>query len=57
MAATWKIVELERNSKAPNKDGILTEIDFNDLPVNKNHLYILENLTSGMPLDFLWKLH
>ena len=24
MAATWKIVELERNTKAPNKDGILT---------------------------------
>ena len=23
MAATWKIVELERNSKAPNKDGII----------------------------------
>ena len=28
MAATWKIVELERNSKAPNKDGI---IDSNDI--------------------------
>jgi len=24
MAATWKIVELERNTKAPNKDGIVT---------------------------------
>ena len=24
MAATWKIVELERNSKAPHKDGIIT---------------------------------
>ena len=23
MAATWSIVELERNSKAPNKDGII----------------------------------
>ena len=23
MAATWKIVELERNNKAPNKDGII----------------------------------
>tara|TARA_R100000654_G_scaffold45182_2_gene71332 strand:- start:4911 stop:5249 length:339 start_codon:yes stop_codon:yes gene_type:complete len=23
MAATWKIVELERNTKAPNKDGII----------------------------------
>ena len=23
MAATWKIVELERNSKAPNKDGVI----------------------------------
>ena len=23
MSATWSIVELERNSKAPNKDGII----------------------------------
>ncbi len=23
MAATWKIVELERNTKAPNKDGVI----------------------------------
>ena len=23
MAATWKIVQLERNSKAPNKDGVI----------------------------------
>ena len=23
MAATWKISELERNSKAPNKDGVI----------------------------------
>lgn len=23
MAVTWKIVQLERNSKAPNKDGVI----------------------------------
>ena len=30
-----------------DKDGSFSEIDYNDLPVNKNHIYILDNLTSG----------
>ena len=30
-----------------DKDGSLSEVDYNDLPVNKNHICILDNLTSG----------
>ena len=47
LSISWYTDEKATEKIIIDKDGTLSEIDYNDMPVNKNHIYILENLTSG----------
>ena len=47
LSISWYTDEKATEKIIIDKDGSLSEIDYNDLPVNKNHIYILDNLTSG----------
>ena len=47
LSISWYTDEKATEKIIIDKDGALSEIDYNDMPVNKNHIYILENLTSG----------
>ena len=47
LSISWYTDEKATEKIIIDKDGTISEIDYNDMPVNKNHIYILENLTSG----------
>ena len=46
LSISWYTDEKATEKIIIDKDGSLSEIDYNDLPVNKNHIYILDNLLS-----------
>ena len=47
LSISWYTDEKATEKIVIDVDGSVTEIDNNNLPVNKNHIFILDNLTSG----------
>ncbi len=47
LSISWYTDEKATEKIIVDKDNSVDEINYNDLPINKNHIYILNNLTSG----------
>ena len=47
LSISWYTDEKATEKIIVDKDNSVEEINYNDLPINKNHIYILNNLTSG----------
>ena len=47
LSISWYTDEKATEKVIIDKDGNVEEINSNELPINKNHLYVLDNLSSG----------
>ena len=47
LSISWYTDEKATEKVIIDKDGNVEEINSNELPINKNHLYVLNNLSSG----------